>query len=305
LNKRLISPIIIALITLLSILPAAPIRVHAASTAAINVNLSPETGPQVVVGNPGDVFTATVTVDAVSQLLGYSVTLLYNGITIHVTSVDFTGPFAGFPTLTLNQGCSDATGVCASSETLLGASPVDITSPTPVMTITYTVVARTVSDLHVVTDTECACASLAGFSNGHVIAVPHTTLDGKFFAEPNILFQKSFNVTADPKITKLSSGATTVTLSSGLILHHNESVAGFAQVIFDIVAISGPNAGTTYTVSSNVAFFLVGSTITVTGTFHLPKVSATYALFGTLLRGPDVAILAPFDFRSGQTFKVA
>ncbi len=304
-NKRLISPIFIALITLLSVLPSAPIGVHATSSAALVVNISPETGPQVFVGNPGDVFTATVTVESVPMLLGYDVSLLYNGLTIHVSSVDFTGPFAGLPTLTLTQGCSDATGICRSSETLLGASPVAVTSPTPIMTITYTVAARTASDLHLMTDTECACASLAGVSStGAVIAVPHTTLDGAFFAEPNILFQKTLNATATPHLTKLSSGATSVTLSAGLILHHNESVAGFAQIIFDIVAISGPNAGTTYEVSSNVAFFLVGSTVTVTGTFTLPKVAASYELFATLLRGPDPAILVPFDFRTGHTFKV-
>ncbi len=297
-NKRILSSVIIAIIATLALLPSAPIpNANAQTGASLSVT------PTVTPGNPGDVFTVTVLVDQVANLVAYDVQLHYNGGGISASTVDFSGPFAGsgcsiFPVV---ESANDAVGTIRAAVTTFSGCTVQITGPTPVFVVTFTVVARQSSPLHISTDSDCACSALAQLMGGSVLAVAHTTSDGNFFAEPNIVFQKTFNVTSVPRRASLVSGAATVTFESGLILRRGEILPGFAWVVFDIITPSGKDI----TLISTKVFMLPGDTPTVSATATFSELG-TYEMFGTIVRGSSFlpGAIVPFETLTGQTFRV-
>jgi len=300
-NKRVLSSVfIIAITATLGILPSAIPRAHALSMASLAVD------PNFAAGNPGDIFTFNVLVDNVASLAGFDVQLHYNGAAINAQSVDFSGPFAGtgcgiFP---IQQTVSDSAGLIRSAEVTLAGCTTDVTDFTtgavPVFTANFIVVSRANSALHVTTDSECSCSSLAAISNGTPIGVAHTSSDGHFFAEPSITFQKTFNVTTSPRNAIEVNGAATVTFESGVILRHGETLAGFVYVVFDVIT----PGGTDITLVSQEIFLPIGSSFTLTAT-HTFSQTGRYETFGTLFRGSDITAVVPFETLNGQTFKVS
>lgn len=301
LNKRVLSSIVIAIIATLAFVPSVTIRAHAVPMASLAVD------PPSTPGNPGDIFTINVLVDNVQSLVAYDVQLHYNGNGIHATSVDFSGPFAGsgcsvFPVV---ESVSDAAGAIRAAVTTFAGCTVAVsdltTGPVPVFAVTFQVVARQSSPLHISTDSECACSALAQVStNGNVVGVPHTTTDGHFFAEPNIVFQQTYNVTSTPRNPKLSTGASSVVLSSVINLDRTETLAGFAFVVFDVITPTGKDI----TLTSREVFLNPGQSATLTVTFNFGSQAGTYEVFGTVSRGSSFDTVVPFQTLTGQNFRV-
>jgi hypothetical protein len=246
-------------------------------------------------------------VNNVANLAGFDVQLHYNGAALNaVQPVDFSGPFAGtgctiFP---IQQTASDSAGLIRSAEVTLSGCTTTIsdlsTGAVSIFTVTFVVVSRANSLLHVTTDSECACSSLAAISNGNPIGVAHTTSDGHFFAEPNIVFQKTFNVTTVPRNAKLVNGAAPVTFVSVVFLDKVETLAGFVYVVYDIIT----PGGTDITFRSQEIFLGVGAIFTFSQT-HTFSQKGTYEMFATIFRGSDITAVVPFQTVTGQTFKVS
>ena len=300
-NKRVLSSITIA-ITLLTLLPISALpRAHATTQASLVVN------PSFTVGNPADVFTVEVDVDNVASLVAYDVQLHYNGAAVHAQSVDFSGPFAGSGcnTLVLIHSSSDPVGLIRSAVTTFSGCNVNVddftTGPVPVFVATFTVASRANSAFHVTLDSECACSALAQIdTSGNIVAVPHSSADGNFFAEPNITFHSSYNITTTPRQPKLSQGFTSVVLSSTIRLPNGEKLSGFAFVVYDVITPSGNDV----TIQSNEVFLNPGNIATVSATFSFGTQVGTYSTFGTLWRGSAPNAIAPFATLSGQNFQV-
>ena len=286
-NKRVLSSVTIIVLATLAILPAIPIRAYAAPAASLSVS------PAIVAGNPGDTFAVTVAVDQVAALIAYDVQLNYNGLALHAKSVDFSGPYAGSTCqlLPVIESFSDATGTVRAALTTLNGCTVDITGPTPVFVVTYQVLTRLNSALHISTDSECACSSLAQFVSSNILTVAHTTSDGTFFAEPNIVFIPFGNVTSVPIHPKVHKGETSITLNAILTMGATEAVPGFTFVVFDIVTPTGA----TVTLTSNQAFVQPGTTATVSALYHFGTQTGHYTVFATLWRGSDPTALFPFQ----------
>jgi hypothetical protein len=301
LNKRVLSSITIA-IALLALLPISALpRAHAVTQASLVVN------PSFTVGNPGDVFTVEVDVDNVASLVAYDVQLHYNGAAVNVQSVDFSGPFAGSGcnTLVLIHSFSDPVGLIRSAVTTFSGCSVNVddftTGPVPVFVATFAVVSTANSVFHVTADSECACSALAQIDmSGNIVAVPHSSSDGNFFAEPNIVFHTTYFVTSTPRQPKLSQGFTSVVLSSNIRLANGETLSGFAFVVFDVITPTGNDV----TVQSNEVFLNPGDSATVSATFSFGTQVGTYSMFGTLWRGSAPNAIVPFTTATGQTFQV-
>jgi hypothetical protein len=278
LNKRLLSPVIAILLATLAFIPAVPINAHAQSGSSLSVT------PSTFAGNPGDTFMVTVLVDQTTSLVAYDVQLNYNGAVLSAQSVDFSGPFAGSTCtlLPVVESFSDATGSVRAAVTTLFGCTVDVTSPTPVFVVTFKVLSRLNSPLHVSTDQQCACTPLAQFTGGSVIGVTNIAYsDGTFFGEPNIAFISAGNVTTVPFHPKIKKGDRSTQVEAFLTLGPTETVPGFAFVVFDIVSRSGA----TTTITSNEAFLSPGATQTVSATFTFPLHKDHYTVFATLWRG--------------------
>ncbi len=288
--------------TLLTLLPISALpRAHAMTQASLVVN------PSFTVGNPGDVFTVEVDVDNVASLVAYDVQLHYNGAAVHAQSVDFSGPFmgSGCNTLVLINSASDAVGLVRSAVTTFSGCNVNIddftTGPVPIFVVTFTVASRANSVFHISTDSETAGSALAQIdSSGNIVAVPHSSSDGNFFAEPNITFHSSYNVTETPRQPKLSQGVTSVVLSSTIRLPNGELLSGFAFVVFDVITPSGNDV----TIQSNEVFLNPGNLVTVSATFSFGTQVGTYTVFGTLWRGSAPIAIVPFATLTGQAFQV-
>jgi hypothetical protein len=297
LNKRVLSSVTIIVLATLAILPAIPIRAYATPSASLSVS------PSVVAGNPGDTFAITVAVDQVTALIAYDVQLNYNGFALHAKSVDFSGPYAGSTCalLPVIESFSDATGSVRAALTTLNGCTVDITAPTPIFVVTFQVLTRQNSALHISTDSECACSSIAQFVSSNIVTVAHTTSDGTFFAEPNIVFIPLGNVTAVPVHPKLHKGDTSTQVEAIVTMGATETLAGFTFVVFDIVTPTGA----TVTLTSNVAFVQPGTTATVSATYHFGTQTGFYTVFATVWRGSDPTALFPFQTAAGFVFHVS
>jgi hypothetical protein len=279
LNKRVLSPVIAILLATLAFIPMVPINVHAQSGASLTASPTP------IAGNPGDTFAVTVLVDGVMSLVAYDVQLNYNGAVLSAQSVDFSGPFAGSACtiLPVVESSSDATGSVRAAVTTLFGCTVDVTSPTAVFVVTFKVLSRLNSPLHISTDQQCACTPLAQFTGGSVIGVTSISYsDGTFFGEPNIRFISAGNVTTVPFHPKIKKGDRVAQVEAFLTLGPTETVPGFAFVVFDI---TGQFSGTTTTITSNEAFLSPGATQTVSAPFAFPLHKDHYTVFATLWRG--------------------
>ncbi len=295
-NKRVISTLSIAILATLALFTSFPLRVHAQGGASLSVD------PPLLAGNPGDSFAISVMVDQVTALVAYDVQLQYNGNGVHAMSVDFSGPFAGsgcnvFPVI---ESSNDAVGIVRAAVTTFNGCTVDVSSATTVFVVNFQVVARQNSPFHIFTDSDCACSSLAQFMNGNIVTVAHTTSDGNFFAEPNIIFHTTYNITTTPRNIQLGTGVSSVVLSSVLRLQRGESLTGFAFVVFDVITPDGKDIS----ITSNAVFLAVGQSATVTATFNFGTQTGTYSTFGTIWRGGTFSTIVPFATLSGQNFHV-
>ena len=290
-NKRVLSSVTIIVLATLAILPAIPIRAYATPAAALSVS------PAIVAGNPGDTFAITVAVDQVTALVAYDVQLNYNGLALTAMNVDFSGPYAGSACqiLPVIESFSDATGTVRAALTTLNGCTVDISSPTPIFVVTFQVLTRQNSPLHISTDSDCACSSLAQYVSGNILTVDHTTSDGTFFAEPNIVFIPLGNVTAVPVHPKVHKGDTSTKVEAIVTMSATETLPGFVFVVFDIVTPTGA----TVTLTSNQAFVQPGTTATVSATYNFGTQTGFYTVFGTIYRGSDPTALFPFQTAAG------
>jgi len=323
-NKRALSPVLIAIIASMSLLSSTAIPQVFAQTAALGVQAGPSPGNTLAAGNPGDTFTVQVLISEVSNLVGYDVTLHYNNLALTATSVDF-GTNTAFcldaqgvphsggcrPTHVFVQMNQLDTGIIRSAQSLLSGDTMNVdalSGALPVFIVTFTVVARLNSPLHIFPDDECACQSIAAIVGGVSTPVAHMTNDGAFFAEPNILLVGAYaNASfagASPKVVHLKKGETSTTLQSTISLASNETVAGFAFVVFDMI---GPH-GATFEVVSNELVLLPGDLKTVSALFPVDSNCAiscgTYVIFVTLWRGGVDSDTAPFQQATGFHFRV-
>ncbi len=308
--------------SLLSSTAVAP--VFAQNNAALAVQAGPTQGNSLAAGNPGDMFTVQVLISGVTALVGYDVTLHYNNLALIATSVDF-GTNTVF--------CLDAQGVphsggCRATETFAQINQVDsgivrsavsllsgdtmnvdaLSGALPVFIVTFQVVARANSPLHIFPDDECGCNGIAAIVNGVSTPVAHDTFDGAFFAEPNILLVAAYAnfsfAGAFPQTSHVHKGQTSTTLKSTISLGSSETLAGFAFVVFDVV---DPH-GNTIEVVSNELVLLPGDMKTVSAAFPFSSdctVSCgTYVILVTLWRGGIDTDMAPFQQATGFHFRV-
>ena len=323
-NKRALSPVLIAIIASMSLLSSTAIPQVFAQSASLSVQAGPMQGNSLAAGNPGDTFTVQVLVSDVSNLVGYDVTLHYNNLALTATSVDF-GTNTVFcldaQGVPHSGGCRASrtfvqmnqldTGIIRSAQSLLSGETMNVdalSGALPAFIVTFTVVARANSPLHIFPDDECGCVSIAAIVDGQSTPVSHTTNDGAFFAEPNILLVAAYaNASfagATPKTSHLKRGDTSTTLQSTISLGSNETLAGFAFVVFDVV---GPH-GATFEVVSNELVLLPGDLKTVSASFPFSSdcsVSCgTYVILVTLWRGGVDSATAPFQQATGFHFRV-
>jgi hypothetical protein len=298
-NKHALSSIfIIAISATLSLIPPA---VYAATPASLAVTPTP------ISGNPGDVFPVSIMLANAGQLAGYDVQLHFNGLSLQATSVDFSGPFAGTgcTLFVIQRSISNLAGLIRSAVSTFSGCTTPVsdltTGPLAVFTVNFKVIARVNSPLHITTDSECACVGLATLSaNGSPVAIPHTTSDGTFAAQPNIIFSQRTNVTASFDCNQCF-GNNEVTLIAPLILPNTESLAGFAYVVFDVVTPSQRHL----TVATQIVYLPVGSTITLTSKSASLTEAGVYQLYGTLYRSSDITGLVPFVTARGPSFNIA
>lgn len=259
----------------MSVMPAALLSVHA-QPASVFIN------PSVNASDVGGMFTVTVTgQDLGSMLVGYDVIMTYDNNVLSVASADFTSNvFAGMNVFTVNAGCSDATGNCQSTESLVGGNSADCSSTCTLFSVTFQAISASSSTIDI------QSAQVAAVVNGSLQSVPVSTAGATFLVPPVLSIVAPY-ATVLKGAYHLKHHEFSVTMTTTLIYNSTNVRAGFGAVIYDVI---DPHGGDT-AVQSNVAFFLTpGSSGTVSGTYSFSasgNAFGRYHIIVTLLRCAD------------------
>ncbi len=338
LKKREACSLLTAIILSISLLPSTIVSVgHAQGSPALYIadyvaNLSgtgtyPDSnGVSIFTGNPGENFSIAVFMSHIDNLIGYDITLEYAPQMLRVAAVDTVDTVFCLDAVGVPHGSCRGTCffLCANVKNnpavglirviQLVSTPTnamnvdDTTGDLPAFIVTFQAISREThnSALHIFTDGECACPSIevSGFTG-----LAHSTSDGAFYGEPNIVmlgvYQSASFATAIPTVSSLSLGQANVTLQSTLSLGANETVAGFAFVVFDVIY---PN-GTDVPAVSNTVILAPGDVRTVTAVLSFSSTCSascgTYQILATLWRGALEFDMVPFMHESGSRFWVS
>jgi len=280
------------------VVPEAPsLLVHAQGTAVVAVD------PAISAADVGGSFMVSVTVNSVDMLNGYDVVLTYDPTILSCTSATFPNIFGSNNfAVSGHNFCSDGSGSAEAAAVSLAsngvATSVSITSATPVMTLTFMALAPLFTTLHI---------SLAQLSvlPGPTLA-PVTTMDGSFGVPPSLTFILP-NATVAPgqRLSRISAGATGVTLEGFIMMDSSNVRAGFGGVTFDIIDPTGADTP----MASNIAFMFPGGTATVTASYSFAtsgNAIGTYHIVVTMLRctTPDLGSCVNGATLTGLFFKL-
>ncbi|HEX4921805.1 MAG TPA: hypothetical protein VFV92_13840 [Candidatus Bathyarchaeia archaeon] len=276
-NRRQISPLLITMLSLMSVLPGAMLTVHA-QPATVFVD------PPVNAGDLGSMFTVSVTGNDISSMLvGYDVVLTYDNTVLSAVSANFAGApdvFAGMNTFSVNAVCSDATGQCQSTQSLIGGQTADCSFSCVLFQVTFQVISANSAVIDI------AKADIAAAIGGTIGTVPVTTAGATFLVPPTETMVAPF-ATVPKSAFHLKHNEFSVTITTTLIYNSTNVRAGFGAVTYDVI---DPNGGDT-AVQSNLAFFLTpGTSGTVSGTYSFSSSGnafGRYTIIVTLLRCAD------------------
>ncbi|HYY91372.1 MAG TPA: cohesin domain-containing protein [Candidatus Dormibacteraeota bacterium] len=263
----------------MSVLPAPLLSVHAQS-ASVFIN------PSVNAGDLGGMFTVQVMgSDISSMLVGYDIVLTYDNTVLSFVSGTFNAApdvFAGMNPFVVNSGCSDATGQCQSTQSLIGGSTADCSSSCQFFDVTFQVIS---ANSAVFTLPKADIAAAVG---GSISLIPVTTAGATFLVPPTLTMVSPY-ATLLKTAFHLSKGThdTQAVISTSLVYSSSNVRAGFGGVIYDVIAPDGTDTA----VQSNLAFFLTpGTSGSVSGTYMFSSAGnqlGRYTIIVTLLRCAD------------------
>jgi hypothetical protein len=295
LNKGLLTPLLLSMLAVMMVVPETPsLLVHGAGTASLAVD------PSLVGADIGSTFTVGVDVGNVASLTGTDIILHYSNTVLSAVSINCAGADTIYGTPSHFVAACSASNNAMTAESavaLLGGTPLAITTPRQVMSVTFKVIAFGGSDLTI--DTQ---SKIAAFSNGVTISVPYSVSNGAFVTPPNILaVAPNGTVASGERVRRLSSGQTFVDLVGFIQLAPNAPQAAFGGLIFDVIAPDGTDTA----VTSNIIFLSIGASGTVGGTYNFGAVTGTYRIFVTPIRCtlPDQCVAGTTTY-SGLFFKV-
>jgi hypothetical protein len=276
----------------MTIIPEAPsLLVHATGPAVVAVD------PAISAADVGGSFTVSVTVDNVNSLVGYDVILNYDPAVLSCTAAAFPVilPPTNFP-VSMHNFCSDGTGSAETAAVSVGGASLSISSPTPVMVLSFKPLQATFATLHI------SLAQLAVLP-GPALA-PVAISDGTFGVPPSLTFiLPNATVAPSQRLSRISDHITQVTLVGYVLMLSSNVRAGFGGVTFDVI---DPN-GVATTIPSNIAFGFPGDSLTVTATYTFATSGyaiGTYHIVATILRctTPDSCVHG--QTRIGLFFKL-
>lgn len=287
--------------SLMAVLPEAAPLVHAQGTPTVSVS------PTFNAADTGTTFQVAVTLDGVSNLIGYDVSLAYSNIALSAVGLNCFGSGTVFaiPPLPFNsvfpvtQSIDNAVGQVECSGALLGGVTVPTVSGASLFIVTFKALGPFPSSLNIVNP------QIIVEVNGGAMQIPVSTVNGTFLSPPIVLFVLP-NATTAPgeRVSFLSKGQTAIDLQGFILLATNAPFSGFGGVVFTIVDPLGNSA----TVTSNIAFMFPGNSATVTAHYDFIAanggVTGTYHLFATLLRCPLPTACATGATTNGLSFKL-
>jgi hypothetical protein len=296
-----LAPILMVFFSVMAVLPEAAPLVHAQGTPTVAVS------PTFNAADTGSTFQVAVTLDGVSNLIGYDVILTYSTRALSAVSLNCFGagtvfaspPLPSGSVFPVTQSIDNVVGQVECSAALLGGITVPTVSGSSLLIVTFQALGPFPSDLIVVNP------QIISEVNGGAMQIPVSTVNGTFLSPPVLAFIIPNATTASgQRVRHLSKGQTTVDLQGFIMLATNAPFSGFGGVIFTII---DPN-GNQFQVQSNIAFMFPGNSATVTGTFDIVGgnggTTGTYLLFVTLLRCPLPSACAQGATVQGLSFKV-
>jgi hypothetical protein len=301
-NKRNITPILMVFFSVMAVLPEAAPLVHAQGTPTVAVT------PTFNAADTGGTFQVAVTLDGVSNLIGYDVILSYSTRALTAVSLNCFGsgtvfaipPLPSGSVFPVTQSIDNVVGQVECAGALLGGVTVPTVSGGSLLIVTFQALGPFPSDLVIVNP------QIISEVNGGAMQIPVSIVNGTFLSPPVVLFIIP-NATTAPgqRVSHLFKGQTAITLQGFIMLATNAPFSGFGGVRFTIV----DPLGNSVQVDSNIAFMFPGNTATVTAPFDFIAtnggVTGTYHLFGTLLRCPLPTACATGSTTNGLSFKLS
>jgi len=277
----------------MAVIPEAPsLLVHATGPAVVAVD------PAISAADVGGSFTVSVTINNVNSLVGYDVILNFDPSVLSCTAASFPAILPNNFPVGGHNFCSNGTGSSETAAASIGGSSASLSSPTAVMMLTFTPLQATFATLQI------ALAQLAVLP-GPTLA-PVTTSDGTFGVPPSLTFILP-NATVAPgqRLSRISKGATQVTLVGYVLLLSSNVRAGFGGVTFDVIDPTGVDTP----VQSNIGFGFPGDSLTVTATYTFATSGfaiGTYHIVATILRctTSDAATCVNGQTLNGLFFKL-
>jgi len=288
LNKK-ISPILLATLAMLTIIPAAPF---------VSVRAQPPTlmtDSAIYAGDPGSFFDVFVLMCDVNDLLAYDITVSYDTSILTAMAADFDTStlVAGTPHFNVVASVSDPTGTVRYAMSFTGGYTQDVVGCLPAMIISF-VVQQTGDSAIDINDDDIVIGPPPAF-------LMHDTVDGLFQAPPAVqLHRWDASVSPSDRQKFLSKGETMLTLVGTVRLTNQAVRGGYAFIVFDIV---GPNGELTQAVS-NTVLVNPGEIVDVSAPYEFAAVTGRYEIFATLWRGPSLDLFVQGDTLTGLHFFV-
>jgi hypothetical protein len=267
------------MLSFLAVLPSPLLTVHA-QPASVFID------PAINAGDVGGMFTiAVMGSDISTMLVGYDIVISYDNTVLSAVSENFNqapNVFAGMNSFTVNAACSDTTGQCQSTQSLLGGFTADCSAQCQFFSVTFQVISANSATIDILK------ADIAAAVNGSIQPVPVSTAGATFLVPPTLTMVYPYATTLKASF-HLSKGThdTQATISAMLIYNSSNVRAGFGGVIFDVI---DPNGGDT-AVQSNIMFFLTpGTSGTVSAVYPFSSSGnalGRYSIIVTLLRCAD------------------
>ncbi len=287
--------------SVMAVLPEAAPLVHAQGTPTVSVS------PTFNAADPGSSFQVAVTLDGVSDLIGYDVILAYNPSALSASMLNCFGsgtvfsipPLPSGSVFPVTQSTDNVVGQVECAGALLGGVTIPTVSGASLLIVTFTSLGPFPSDLTILNP------QIIVVINGGAMQIPVSTVNGTFLSPPVLAFVIP-NATTAPgeRVRHLVKGQTTVDLQGFIMLLPNAPFSGFGGVVFTIIDPSGNQ----FQVQSNIAFMFPGNSATVTASFDIVGnnggTTGTYLLFATLLRCPLPSACATGSTVQGLSFKV-
>ena len=311
LNKRALSPILLAILAILSMVPAIP-RGAALVVTPPSITMS----PTLITQDVGGSFDLVVYVSDIMDLIAYDVEINYDTNALTATSAEFTGchdldgdlfpetctvfsSFSPMSQINVVSNVTDGTGSVRSVRALLGGLSKDVFIPEALIIIHFTV--DNVADSLLTVSDASVLVTLVGMTPTPCYLGCYTETEGSFQAPPAVALHRwDASVAPSDRQQFLSSGDTKVTLVGTVKMHQLAARGGYAFVVFDILFPGGGGDS----IASNIVFVEPGQIVDVTAEYTFPGVQGRYELFATIWRGPSADLFVPGEYTSGLHFFV-